>query len=107
MTDNKVKLDIFGHTYNIKGDASPEYILKLGEYINDKMNEIGSNISNSNPTQVAILAALNIADEYFQLKELKGGSDDRIEEKTQMLISMLDEGIIGDIFSRVDAIAGD
>jgi len=51
--------------------------------------------------QIAILAALNIADELFQIKESEYMMSDEIKEKTNMLISMLDEGLIGDIFSNV------
>jgi cell division protein ZapA len=99
---NNVKVSIFGNTYSINGDATPEYILGLAEYINNKMGEVSSGISNSNPTQVAILVALNVADEYFQLKKIMSGNDVALEEKTKLLISMLDEGLIGDIFARLN-----
>ncbi|PKL38049.1 MAG: cell division protein ZapA [Spirochaetae bacterium HGW-Spirochaetae-1] len=104
METNKVKVNIFGQTYTIKGDAPPEYILQLSDYVNGKMEEVSANIANASMTQVAILVALNIADEYFQVKKLKSGFDSAVEEKAQNLISMLDEGLIGDIFSRKDAI---
>lgn len=100
MATNSVKVHIFGNTYSINGDASPEYILKLAEYINGKMEEVSANIANSNPAQVAILVALNLADEFFQLKKLKSGYESALEEKTKILISMLDEGLIGDVFAK-------
>ena len=102
---NKVKVEIFGQTYTIKGDAPPEYILKLAEFVNKKMEEVSKNNINSNPTQIAILVALNIADEFHQLQELKTGMYSALEEKTEALISMLDEGLIGDIFSRIQTIS--
>ena len=102
--ENRVKVEIFGQTYTINGDASPEYMLQLSEYVNNQMERVSENISNSNPAQVAILVALNIADEYFQLKQLKAGAEFKLEEKTKTLISMLDEGLIGDIFSHISAI---
>ncbi len=98
--ENKVKVTIFGQEYTIRGDASPEHIQQLAEYIDGKMRDISSQASSSSPMQVAILMALNVVDEYFQLKNLKQGMDGAIEKKTMELISMLDEGIIGDIFSR-------
>jgi len=105
LETNRVKVEIFGQEYSINGDASAEYMLQIAEYVNKKMEEIGLNISNSNPLQVAILAALNITDEYFQLKKIKSGSDGVIEEKTRALISMLDEGLIGDVFAKVDSMS--
>ena len=105
MDSNSVKVNIFGHTYNINGDAPEEYILSLAEYVHSKMEEVSGATSNSNPTQVAILVALNIADEYFQLKKMKQNVDGVLEDKARELISMLDEGLIGDIFSRVQSIS--
>ena len=46
---------------------------------------------------------MNIADEYTQIKELKSGLTGELERKTRQLISLLDEGLIGDIFSAYEA----
>jgi cell division protein ZapA len=100
-SNNKVMVAIFGQTYTIKGDAPPEYIATLADYVNDKMEDVARNNSGINPLQIAILVALNIADEYYQVKDLKSESISDLEKKTNALISMLDEGLIGDIFSRV------
>ncbi|MCL1911245.1 MAG: cell division protein ZapA [Leptospirales bacterium] len=107
MESTRVKVNIFGQSYTVKGEASSEYILELADYLNKKMAEVSANISNGTSTQVAILAALNIADEYFQVRDLKSGSYLAIEEKTNKLIAMLDEGLIGDILSRIEAISID
>lgn len=98
---NSVSVNIFGQTYSIKGDAPVDYIMALADYVNDKMMEVSKNNASSNPAQIAILVALNIADEYHQLKGLKISSHESLEQKTNSLISMLDEGLIGDVFSRV------
>jgi cell division protein ZapA len=105
----RVKVNIYGNDYSIMGEAEPEYVLKLAEYINTKMKEIGKTIASGNTAQIAILTALNIADEYFQLQEMKGGGEaaGEIEQKTKALISMLDEGLIGDIFARTEALKTD
>lgn len=101
--ESKVKVSIYGNEYSIMGDAEPEYILKLSEYIHNKMKEIGKTVSSGNTAQIAILAALNIADEYFQLQEIKGDITGEMEKKTNALISMLEEGLIGDIFTGAEA----
>jgi len=107
VDSNKVTVTIFGQTYTIDGDAPKDYILRLAEYLNDKMEEVRTNSSVTNPTQVAILAALNVTDEYFQLQKLKSGTDNEVERKTLALISMLDQGLIGDSFSQPAAMVKD
>jgi cell division protein ZapA len=102
MESGKVKVTILGQTYNIKGDTSPEYILELTDYVNRKIEEIGSNVVSGNTLQIAILAALNIADECFQSKKITDGIEGALECKTKELITLLDEGIIGDTFSGSD-----
>lgn len=99
MESNSVKVTIFGQTYTVNGDAPREYMLQLAEYLNDKMEDVRNTTGISNPAQVAILAALNMADEYFQLKKLKSGTDSEVEKRAMALISMLDQGLIGDVMS--------
>jgi len=96
---NKVKVTIMGQSYTIEGDASGDYIAKVADFVNSKMEDVADSLPHASPLQVAILAALNIADELFQIKESEYMATDEIREKTNMLISMLDEGLIGDVFS--------
>lgn len=96
----RTEVSIFGSTYSISGETDPEYIQRLAKYVDSKMNELSSSLSGANAQKLAILAALNIADEFFQFKELSDNDDiARLYEiKTKKLISMLDEGLIGDIY---------
>lgn len=100
MDQTRVKVSIMGQTYTIKGDASPEYIQEIAEYISAKIDEISAQNLSCNPMQAAILAAMNIADEFFQVKNIRNSDEGQIAKKAQTLISMLDEGLIGDVFSR-------
>jgi cell division protein ZapA len=97
---SKVRVSIFGNTYTIQGDASPEYIDSLSRFLNAKMEEVAEAIPSANAMQLAILAALNITDEYFQLKDIQKTSSNDIEKRANALISMLEEGIIGDYLVR-------
>ena len=102
--ENKVKVNIFGNNYNIQGDASSEYIAQIASYVDEKMEEVSSNLSTGNQVHIAILAALNIADEYFQLKNMESNITSKIENKASSLIAMIDESLIGDVFSKIDAV---
>ena len=64
------------------------------------MDEVSSNMKSPNLLQIAVLAALNIADEYHQLKKLDNNQDDDITKRASALISMLEEGLIGDILDK-------
>ena len=93
---NKIKVNIFGKVYTIRGETDSEYIYELASYVDEKMRKMSENLGEKNVSQIAILSALNIADEYFQLLKIKNGADSEIVRKTRNLISMLDDGMIGD-----------
>ena len=93
---SKIKVNIFGRNYAVKGETDPEYIYKLAAYVDEKMEKMSENLGDKNVANVAILTALNIADEYFQLLKIKSGTDLEVVRKTKNLISMLDDGLIGE-----------
>ncbi|HMV42155.1 MAG TPA: cell division protein ZapA [Leptospiraceae bacterium] len=96
----RTEVNIFGSTYSISGETDPEYVRRLASFIDNKMRELSASLPSASVQKLAILAALNIADEFFQFKELNTEDDiSRLYEmKTKKLISMLDEGLIGDIY---------
>ena len=84
---NVVKVEIYGVDYIIKGDADSEYITQLAKYVDTKVREIVTATGMVNMSKITILAALNIADEYFKLKQAKEAKE---LQKTSNLLSMLD-----------------
>ncbi|MDZ4727818.1 MAG: cell division protein ZapA [Leptospira sp.] len=99
-TPQKITKQIFGESYTIVGDASSAYINTVSDYVEERLKEISATLPNATKTKVAVLCALNLADELFQLKE-KGvelSDTKEIEDRTKKIISLLEEGIIGDIY---------
>ena len=72
MTNNAgetlTQVEIYGQNYTLRGDGDTPYVQELASYVNGKMNEITQSSAVVDSLKVAILAALNIADEYHQLK---------------------------------------
>ena len=70
MSDKtKTTIHIFGQDYVVKGNESEEYISMLADYVDKKMGQISENASALPPVKVAVLTALNIADELSKLQE--------------------------------------
>jgi len=65
----RVQVEIFGDNYIVKGNAEGKYILKLADYVDEKMNVIASKNPHLSTKQIAVLASLNIADELYKLQE--------------------------------------
>lgn len=102
MTDEKrtLKVNIYGTEYPIRGQADIDYILKVADYLDQKMREIDQQLSQKSALKVAILAALNITDELFRNRLEKVELVEKYERKIQELLNLL--GDISDSESSVN-----
>jgi cell division protein ZapA len=92
--NNPVRVEIFDQPYNLRG-SDAEYILKLAEYVDGKMRAVAEQTHTVDTARLAVLAALNIADEYHLVKRNQDlGSGDYLR-RAQHLSSALDE-VLGD-----------
>ncbi|MEN6328038.1 MAG: cell division protein ZapA [Syntrophomonas sp.] len=66
---NKVIVAIFGEDYIVKGNESPEYMEMLASYVDRRMKMIQQRNFNLSNTKIAVLTALNLADELNKLQE--------------------------------------
>lgn len=64
----KVTVEILGEHYPIKGDLESERIVCVAAWLNDRMKKIAQSNSRLSQQQVAIMAAMNLADEYLRLE---------------------------------------
>ena len=91
---NTVTVKINGVEYNLKGKENEKYLLAVAEYVDGKFREISANNNKLSSTAVAVLSALNIADEYFKCELDNEELDKRknsLEEKCVALKERLRE----------------
>jgi cell division protein ZapA len=71
MQDNKnrVTVEIMGQQYTMLGQGSEEYLHSIALHVDKKMRELSKKGCTMNNTMLAVLTALNIADEFFGLKQ--------------------------------------
>jgi cell division protein ZapA len=85
-----VRVEIFDQVYNLRG-SDAEYIVKLAEYVDGKMRAVSEQTSTVDSVRLAVLAALNIADEYHLLKRKAETPKAELKERAHQLSSALDE----------------
>ena len=88
--NNSVRVEIYDQAYNLRG-TDADYILKLAEYVDTKMRLVSQQTSTVDSLRVAVLAALNIADEYHLLKKKYDAIASTYEERAHTLSGALDE----------------
>jgi cell division protein ZapA len=90
---SSVRVEIFDQGYNLRG-TDPEYILKLAEYVDSKMRAVAEQTHTVDSARLAVLAALNIADEYHLLKRKSEGGSSDSSKKAKQLLNALDEVLV-------------
>ncbi len=88
--NGSVRVEIFDQAYNLRG-SDPEYILKLAEYVDSKMRAVAEATNTIDTVRLAVLAALNIADEYHLLKRKQENGSMDYQKRAHDLASALDE----------------
>jgi len=86
-------VEILGQKFTISSDAEEGYMLKVAGYVDGKMQELMRSPKSVAKTHVAMLAALNIADEYHRLKDTHEAILNRLDQLSKKLsITLTEDG---------------
>jgi len=85
-----VRVEIFDQVYNLRG-TDADYIIKLAEYVDGKMRSVAQQTNTVDSLRLAVLAALNIADEYHILKRKYDAIASEFNQRANSLSGALDE----------------
>ena len=85
-----IRIEIYDQEYHVKGSLNPAYLEELARYVDGKMRSIATRSHNVDTVRVAVLAALNIADEYHQMKTKYETITQRVEQKVGECSEALD-----------------
>lgn len=88
--NGSVRVEIYDQAYNLRG-TDPEYIHKLAEFVDSKIRAVASQTHTVDSLRLAVLAALNIADEYHVLKRKYEAIAGDFTQRTNSLSDALDE----------------
>jgi cell division protein ZapA len=88
-----LEVEILGQKLTISSDAEEGYMLKVADYVDGKMQELAQAPRPVAKANVAMLAALNIADEYHRLKDTHEAVLNRLNQLSQKLsVTLTEEG---------------
>jgi cell division protein ZapA len=90
--NNSIRVEIYDESYNLRG-SDPTYIQNLADVVDSKMRAVAQHTSTVDSLRVAVLAALNIADDYCQLKRKYEGIESEYTSRTSHLGRALDSAL--------------
>jgi cell division protein ZapA len=94
MPSTTTPVEIFGEVYHVRGSDEDGYLQSLADLVDRKMREVAEHVKGDT-ARIAILAALNLADELFQLQSRQEGERVEIREKVAALTEELTEALGG------------
>lgn len=94
MPSTTTPVEIFGEVYHVRGNDEDGYLQDLAGLVDRKMREVAEHVKGDT-ARIAILAALNLADELFQIQSRQEGERVEIREKVAALTEELTQALDG------------
>jgi cell division protein ZapA len=88
-----VKIEIYNQSYNVSADENEEYIAQLAAFVDEKMRSVAEATRTVDSVRVAVLAALNIADELHTLKKREGGLEGPLRIRVEKCVSLVEKAL--------------
>jgi cell division protein ZapA len=85
-----VEIKVFGQTYTVKTDEEEGYIQRVAQYVNEKMEEVLKKTRSVSTLNVAILTALNIADDLLREREKREALVKEVEIKSRNMVEKIE-----------------
>jgi len=82
---------ILGQELSVLSDSGEEHVAAVVKYVSDKVEEIEKSSNKYNTLSVAILTALNIADQLISLRKVEEYNYSQLENRSERLISLIND----------------
>ena len=92
-TPRVVTVEIMGKRYPLTSTLDLEYITGLAEYVDEKIQSATDNSTGSDAIRVTVLAALNIADEYFRSRDTDAHHETELQRRAGAIEQMVDRAL--------------
>ena len=85
-----IPINLQGQLYPIRTSLEPEYVQQLAAFVEEKMRDAGEATPSGDSLRLAVLAALNIADELFRCRDATDLRNGQIAERAEELERLVD-----------------
>jgi len=85
-----VEVNILEQKLLVKSQEGEEYVKRVADYLNSKIEEVKKNSKAVSTLNVALLAAMNIVDDYFETKERLVKLEGRAKELSELIDKLED-----------------
>ena len=93
MSRRVVHVDVQGQKYAVRSELDPAYIAELANYVDHKMQMAASELTTSDGVRVAVIAAMNLADELFRARAAGAGLEKRVLDRAEEIERLVDAAL--------------
>jgi len=93
MSNSIVSVEIAGQRYPIRSSLDVAYVTELAAYVDAKMKAASESAPTSDVLGLALLVALNIADECFRARQQSSSSSGELNERALRLERLVDDAL--------------
>lgn len=88
-----VQVEIYDQTYHIRGELDELYVAELARYVDQKMRTVSEATRTIDSLRVAVLAALNIADELHTLRKQHAEIETQLRQRTERALGLVEQAL--------------
>ncbi len=88
-----VSVEILGQQYPIRSPLDASYVADLAAYVDEKIRSTADITATTDTVRLAVLAALNIADEYFHARDAERDRQDLMRDRLARLEQVIDDAL--------------
>jgi cell division protein ZapA len=88
-----VKIEIYDQSYNVNADQNEDYLKELASYVDGKMREVAQATRMVDSVKVAVLAALNIADELFTVRANQKAIEAPLRQRVEKCVALVEKAL--------------
>lgn len=81
-----IEVEVYGQRLALQGEADEVYVQELVQYVEGQMDRVAQGLATTTPTKIAILAALNIADQLFKQEQRRQVGEAEVERRAMGML---------------------
>lgn len=86
-----MRVEIFDETYHLSGNVDQAYTEELAAFVDEKLRAVAAGARSMDPHRVAVLAALNIADELFTLRRGSSRLEGQLRQRAERALAAVEQ----------------
>lgn len=89
-----MRVEIFDQTYHIRGDVDEAYMEELARYVDEKLRAVAASARSMDGQRVAVLAALNIADELYTARRRSENVEAQLRPRVERALDAIERVLL-------------